>query len=102
MICYTIRLTEAEADELKAIINKDARTSQTFQVANILLNCDAGKCFLCNRKNCLKKQTKIQENKRPGNTTGEEQWVCSKYGTCTRCLQKAFVFLFFKKNKIAA
>jgi len=56
MICYAIRLTKAEVDELKAIINKGAHTSQTFRIAYILLNCDAGKYFPCNRKNYLKKQ----------------------------------------------
>jgi transposase len=42
MIRYTIKLTKAEVDELKSIINKGSHTSQTFRVAYILLNCDEG------------------------------------------------------------
>lgn len=40
MIRYTIKLTKAEVDELKSIINKGSHTSQTFRTAYILLNCD--------------------------------------------------------------
>ncbi len=42
MIRYTIKLTKAEVDELKSIINKGSHTSQTFRAAYILLNCDEG------------------------------------------------------------
>jgi transposase len=42
MIRYTIKLTKAEVEELKSIINKGSHTSQTFRVAYILLNCDEG------------------------------------------------------------
>jgi transposase len=42
MICYTIKLTKTEVDELQAIINKGSHTSQTFRTAYILLNCDEG------------------------------------------------------------
>jgi len=42
MIRYTIKLTEAEVEELKSIINKGSHTSQTFRAAYILLNCDKG------------------------------------------------------------
>jgi transposase len=42
MIRYTIKLTKAEVDELKSIINKGSHTSQTFRTAYILLNCDEG------------------------------------------------------------
>jgi hypothetical protein len=43
MIRYTIKLTKAEVEELKSIINKGSHTSQTFRTAYILLNCDEGK-----------------------------------------------------------
>ena len=43
MIRYTVKLTKAEVEELKEIINKGSHTSQTFRVAYILLNCDVGK-----------------------------------------------------------
>lgn len=43
MVRYTIKLTKAEVDELRNIINKGSHTSQTFRVAYILLNCDEGK-----------------------------------------------------------
>jgi len=43
MILYTVKLTKAEVEELKSIINKGSHTSQTFRVAYILLNCDKGK-----------------------------------------------------------
>ncbi len=43
MIRYTIKLTKAEVEELRTIINKGSHTSQTFRVAYILLNCDEGK-----------------------------------------------------------
>jgi len=43
MILYTIKLTKAEVEELRAVINKGSHTSQTFRVAYILLNCDEGK-----------------------------------------------------------
>ncbi len=42
MIRYTVKLTEAEVEELMSIINKGSHTSQTFRVAYILLNCDEG------------------------------------------------------------
>jgi transposase len=42
MIRYTVKLTKDEIEELKAIINKGAHTSQTFRTAYILLNCDEG------------------------------------------------------------
>lgn len=42
MIRYTVKLTKAEVDELKDIINKGSHTSQTFRTAYILLNCDEG------------------------------------------------------------
>lgn len=42
MIRYTIKLTETEVEELKAIISKGSHTSQTFRAAYILLNCDKG------------------------------------------------------------
>ena len=43
MIRYTVKLTNDEVEELKAIINKGSHTSQTFRTAYILLNCDEGK-----------------------------------------------------------
>ncbi len=43
MIRYKVKLTKAEVEELKAIINKGSHTSQTFRTAYILLNCDEGK-----------------------------------------------------------
>ena len=43
MIRYTVKLTKAEVEELKEIINKGSHSSQTFRVAYILLNCDVGK-----------------------------------------------------------
>jgi hypothetical protein len=43
MILYTIKLTKAEVEELRTIINKGSHTSQTFRVAYILLNCDEGR-----------------------------------------------------------
>jgi len=43
MVRYTIKLTKAEVEELRTIINKGSHTSQTFRVAYILLNCDEGK-----------------------------------------------------------
>lgn len=43
MIRYTIKLTKSEVEELHAIINRGAHSSQTFRVAYILLNCDEGK-----------------------------------------------------------
>lgn len=43
MIRYTIKLTKAEVEELKSIINKGSHTSQTYRTAYILLNCDEGK-----------------------------------------------------------
>src|SRR3954468_1234383 len=42
MIRYTVKLTEAEVEELQVIINKGSHTSQTFRAAYILLNCDEG------------------------------------------------------------
>ena len=42
MIRYTIKLTKAEVDELRSIINKGSHTSLTFRTAYILLNCDEG------------------------------------------------------------
>ena len=42
MIRYTIKLSQEEVEELKAIINKGSHTSQTFRSAYILLNCDEG------------------------------------------------------------
>jgi len=42
MIRFRIKLTKAEVDELKSIINKGSHTSQTFRAAYILLNCDEG------------------------------------------------------------
>jgi len=43
MVRYTIKLTKAEVDDLRNIINKGSHTSQTFRAAYILLNCDEGK-----------------------------------------------------------
>lgn len=43
MIRYTVKLTKLEVEELMAIINKGAHTSQTFRAAYIVLNCDEGK-----------------------------------------------------------
>ncbi len=43
MIRYIVKLTKAEVEELRSIINKGSHTSQTFRVAYILLNCDEGK-----------------------------------------------------------
>jgi transposase len=43
MVRYKIQLTKTEVEELMAIINKGAHTSQTFRVAYVLLNCDEGK-----------------------------------------------------------
>ena len=43
MIRYTVKLTKAEVEELKTIINKGFHTSQTFRTAYILINCDEGK-----------------------------------------------------------
>lgn len=43
MILYTIKLTKAEVEELRAIINKGSHTSQTYRAAYILLNCDEGR-----------------------------------------------------------
>jgi transposase len=40
---YTVDLTKAEVEELRAIINKGYHTSRTFRAAYILLNCDKGK-----------------------------------------------------------
>ena len=42
MIRYTIKLTKAEVEQLKMVINKGSHSSQTFRVAYILLNCDEG------------------------------------------------------------
>jgi len=42
MIHYKIKLTKAEVEELRDIINKGLHTSHTFRVAYILLNCDEG------------------------------------------------------------
>jgi transposase len=42
MVLYTVKLTQAEVDELQGIINKGTHTSQTFRAAYILLNCDEG------------------------------------------------------------
>lgn len=42
MIRYTIKLTKAEVDELRSIIQKGSHTSMTFRTAYILLNCDEG------------------------------------------------------------
>ena len=39
---YTVKLTKAEVEELRSIINKGSHTSQTFRAAFILLNCDEG------------------------------------------------------------
>ena len=39
---YTVKLTQAEVEELMSIINKGSHTSQTFRAACILLNCDEG------------------------------------------------------------
>ena len=39
---YTVKLTKAEVEELRSIINKGSHTSQTFRAACILLNCDEG------------------------------------------------------------
>ena len=43
MIRYTIKLTKAEVEELRQIINKGSHTSHTYRTAYILLNCDEGK-----------------------------------------------------------
>lgn len=43
VIRYVIKLTKAEVEELRAIINKGSHTAQTYRVAYILLNCDEGK-----------------------------------------------------------
>ena len=43
MVRYIIKLTKADVEELRSIINKGSHTSQTFRVAYILLNCDEGK-----------------------------------------------------------
>ncbi len=42
MARYTIKLSQEEVKELRAIINKGSHTSQTFRGAYILLNCDEG------------------------------------------------------------
>lgn len=42
MIRYTIKLTEAEVQDLSAIISKGAHSTQAFRNAYILLNCDEG------------------------------------------------------------
>jgi transposase len=42
MIYYTIKLNQAEVDELTQIINKGSHTAQAFRSACILLNCDKG------------------------------------------------------------
>lgn len=42
MIRYTIKLTQPEVEELRAIINKGSHSSQTFRTAYVLLNCDEG------------------------------------------------------------
>ena len=42
MIRYSIKLSQEEVKELRAIINKGSHTSQTFRAAYILLNCDEG------------------------------------------------------------
>jgi transposase len=39
---YTVKLTKAEVEELRSIINKGSHTSQTYRAAFILLNCDEG------------------------------------------------------------
>ena len=39
---YSVKLTRAEVEELRSIINKGSHTSQTFRAAFILLNCDEG------------------------------------------------------------
>ncbi len=39
---YTIKLTKAEVEELRSIVNKGSHTSQTYRTAFILLNCDEG------------------------------------------------------------
>jgi transposase len=43
MIRYTVKLSQEEVEDLRAIINKGSHTSQTFRSAYILLNCDEGK-----------------------------------------------------------
>jgi transposase len=43
MIRYTVKLSQEEVKELRAIINKGYHTSQAFRSAYILLNCDEGK-----------------------------------------------------------
>ena len=40
---YTIKLSQHELKNLKAIISKGSHTSQAFRAAYILLNCDTGK-----------------------------------------------------------
>ena len=42
MIRYRVMLTEAEVQELSAIISKGAHSTHTFRNAYILLNCDEG------------------------------------------------------------
>lgn len=42
MIRYTIKLSQEEVKELRAIIGKGSHTSQTYRTAYILLNCDEG------------------------------------------------------------
>jgi transposase len=42
MIRYTIKLSKAEVEELRSIIDKGSHSSQTFRMAYILLNCDEG------------------------------------------------------------
>lgn len=39
---YTVKLTKAEVEELRSIVNKGSHTSQTYRTAFILLNCDEG------------------------------------------------------------
>ncbi len=42
MVHYTIRLKEAEVEELQKIINKGKHSTQAYRAAYILLNCDKG------------------------------------------------------------
>jgi hypothetical protein len=43
MLRYTVKQTKSEIEELMSIINKGSHTSQSFQTAYILLNCDEGR-----------------------------------------------------------
>jgi transposase len=46
MIKYTIKLTQAEVEELHKVINKGKHTSQSYKAAYILLNVDKGEFSL--------------------------------------------------------